>query len=43
MLRDTNFDGEIDTWSYYDRNGLARVGYDTNGDGEADRWARRDE
>jgi len=37
---DTNDDGNVDRWEYYDGNTLDRIGIDLDHDGKVDRWAK---
>ncbi|MFW6197468.1 MAG: hypothetical protein ACOC5B_01255, partial [Myxococcota bacterium] len=41
--RSTANDWKPDTWEYYERGRLVRIGFDLDGDGEVDRWDRNDE
>ena len=40
---DTNSDGKVDAWEYYEGGKLDRIGYDTTGSGKVDRWDRAPE
>lgn len=38
--RDTNLDGRIDYWEYWERGNLDRIGRDTDFDGKVDVWEK---
>ncbi len=38
VMRETNFDGKLDTWDYYEGGKLVRRERDKNGDGRIDEW-----
>jgi hypothetical protein len=38
VMRDTTFDGKLDTWDYYEQNKLARRERDKTGEGRVDEW-----
>jgi hypothetical protein len=38
--RDSNNDGKVDYWEYYEGGTLDRIGYDNDGDGRVDHWDR---
>jgi len=38
VMRETNFDGRLDTWDYYEGGKLVRRERDKNGDGRIDEW-----
>ncbi|GAC1584093.1 MAG: hypothetical protein NVS3B20_14140 [Polyangiales bacterium] len=38
VLRETNFDGKVDTWDHYQGGKLVRRERDKNGDGHIDEW-----
>ena len=37
---DTNGDGKVDQWQYFEGGKLDRIGYDTSGSGKVDHWDR---
>ena len=39
--RDTNGDGKIDIWEYWENGEIDRIGIDVDGDGQVDRWETR--
>lgn len=40
--RDTNADGKVDVWEYYEHGRLVRVGKDLDFDGQVDQWSQGD-
>ena len=38
--RDTDGDGRVDYWEYWEGDKIDRIGIDTNGDGRVDVWKR---
>jgi hypothetical protein len=38
VMRETNFDGKLDTWDYYEAGKLAKRERDKTGDGRIDEW-----
>ena len=38
--RDSNNNGKVDYWEYYEGGTLDRIGYDKDGDGKVDNWDR---
>ncbi len=43
LERDTNDDGKVDEWEYYEGGKLDRIGYDTTGTGTVNKWDRAPE
>ena len=41
ILEDTNHDGRVDLWEYWEDDRIDRIGEDLDGDGEVDRWTRQ--
>ena len=40
---DTNSDGNVDVWYFYDQGRVTNVEEDTNGDGKVDLWEEYDD
>ncbi len=38
--RDTNGDGKVDYWEYWENDQVDRVGEDLDGDGNVDKWTK---
>jgi hypothetical protein len=38
--KDTNGDGKVDYWEYWENNQVDRVGEDLDGDGNVDKWTK---
>ena len=39
--RDTNGDGKIDYWEYWENGEIDRIGIDVDADGQVDKWESR--